>query len=105
MAEFDRLELVAATGLFLGVLAMGLAMGAAIGLATVQSACIEAGALPQPGAHITGVVLANNQCYQKALGLQRIANYSGYAAAGLLLGGAVLDTYDEAVRERLGWSA
>lgn len=86
--------------LFTGMLAIGVAAGAAIGLVQVQYACTAVGALPEPGTEMTGgAMLADSPCWQSALFLQDVANYSGYSAAILLLGGAVLDQYPEKVQE------
>lgn len=97
--EGDRFELVTQTMLFLGVLAMGLALGAAIGLNVLQSSCISAGALPAPGSSLLGVDLDANPCWQGAKQLQTVANMSGIVGGVLLIFGGVLDRHGGGSRE------
>lgn len=83
-----------------GILGVGLAAGAAIGLAQLQAACIADGVLPKPGTEVTDqAVYTGTACWESAMLLQQIANYSGVIAAVLLLAGAVIDQYPEKVQE------
>lgn len=94
-----QLQLLAKTAMFTGVLAIGIALGAAIGLNELQTSCVAAGKLPTPGATLIGVDIDENACWQGAKYLQGVANGSGVLGAVLALGGGVLDTYEERVRE------
>lgn len=95
----DRVALTTQTALFLGVLALGVSLGAAIGLAQLQSSCIAAGGLPTPGTPIPKGGMAVFPCWPGAQRLQLIANRAGAFAGFLLIGGAVLDRCEERVRE------
>lgn len=98
--EGELTDLAVQQAMFLGLLALGIAAGAGIGLMQLQQACIAVGALPEPGTELTGnAILSESPCWQSAKLLQSIANYAGYAAAALLLGGAVLDQYPDRLRE------
>lgn len=88
--------------LFLGVLAIGIALGSAVGLSIHQQTCTAAGQLPAPGSVVLPGQLDGNACWQGALQLQHLANITGGIGAVLLLLGGLADTYDERVREVLG---
>lgn len=88
--------------LFLGILALGVAGGAHLGVTELQSACIADGVLPQPGTEVTAkAVYTETACWQSALTLQQIANYGGMLGAVLLLAGGALDRYPERTKEVL----
>lgn len=95
----DGLALTTQIALFVGVLGLGLSLGTTIGLAELQSSCIAAGGLPEPGTPIPDDGMGVFPCWPGAQRLQWIANKSAYAAAALLLGGALLDRFDDRVRE------
>ena len=98
MADTDYYQLGVQVVLFCGVLAIGIALGAALGLVELQTSCVAAGKLPAPGASLVGIDLEANACWQGATRMQAIANYSGGLGAVLLLGGGVLDRFEERVR-------
>lgn len=102
LEDGELADLIVKQALFLGILAIGLAAGAAIGLMRLQSACIDDGILPKPGAEVTEqAMFTATACWESAVFLQQIANYSAVAGAVLLLGGAVLERYPEKVTEVL----
>lgn len=89
--------------LFVGVMGIGLALGAHLGLQQLQTSCIQAGALPTPGARVTDpAVLQSMPCWNGAKRLQWIANTAGKASAVLLLGGGVLDRFEPEATAALG---
>lgn len=97
----DRFELAVQTTLFCGVLALGVALGAAIGLNELQTSCVAAGKLPTPGSVLLGGQINDNACWEGAERMQAIANTAGAIAGAMLLGGAIADTYEERVKEVL----
>lgn len=97
-----RLELLAKTAMFTGVLAIGIALGAAIGLNELQTSCVAAGKLPTAGTPLININLEENACWQGAKYLQDVANGSGVVGAALALFGGILDTYKERVLEVFG---
>ncbi len=95
-------SLVVRQMLFLGVLGIGIAAGAHIGIGNLNTACIEAGVLPQPGEKVTqGELYKSTQCWQSALFLQTVANTSAYSGAALLLVGGVVDRHPQEIRDVL----
>lgn len=97
----DRLELVTMVALFVGVLAIGVSLGASLGLAQLQTSCVQSGQLPAPGVSILPGQLDENACLDGAKRLQSIGNGAAGVGLVLLLGGGVLDHYDDRVREVL----
>lgn len=96
----EKHDLAAQQCLRFGILGVGIAAGAAIGLSQLQSACIADGVLPKPGAEVSQQAMYTaTACWESAVLLQQIANYSGIIAAVLLLAGAALDQYPEKVQE------
>lgn len=97
--------LVVRQALFLGVLGVGIAAGAHIGLGNLNTACIEAGILPQPGDQIAqGAPYKSTQCWESALFLQQVSNYSGGIGAAFLLLGGVIDRFPNRIAEIVGVS-
>lgn len=79
--------------LYVGLVLIGAAMGLALGLAELQSSCIAAGVLPEPGTPVGAGALNGNACWNGATSLQRLANGAGVLSVVFLIGGAVVDTY------------
>lgn len=92
-------ELVGKVALFLGVLGIGVALGASLGLSELQTSCMAAGKLPASGSFLMPGQLNDNACWEGAQFMQSVANTAGYLGAGLLLGGGVLDRYEDRVVE------
>lgn len=102
--EFSRLdyyELTTQTMLFVGVLAIGIALGSSWGLAELQTSCMESGRLPQAGNMVLTGALDENACWDGALRMQSIANASGLIGGVLLISGGIIDRYDERIRDLL----
>jgi len=96
-------DLVVKQLLFLGILGFGVAAGTHIGVGHIQAACIEAGALPQPGASVSPQQLyKGTQCWQSAKFLSNLTNGAGALGGVFLLGGAVLDQHPGKVNSALG---
>lgn len=96
--DVDVLDAASKISLYLGVLALGVALGATLGLFQLQSSCIAAGVLPEPGTPVIPEALSANHCWTGAKTLQNAANAAGAAAAALLIVGGVADRYDRRVR-------
>lgn len=99
----NRLQLVSKLALFLGVLGIGVSLGASLGLLELQQSCVAAGKLPSPGTSLLTVDLDENACWDGARRMQLVANVSVGVGSVLALGGGVLDAYEERVREVAGW--
>lgn len=97
----DWLEVGTRFALFIGVMVLGLALGAHLGLRQLQVSCIEAGGLPP-----VGTPLASQEqlhawaCWEGAKRMQMIANTSARIGGALLIAGGVADRFDEEIRER-----
>lgn len=100
--ELDRFELASTLTLFVGMLCLGVALGTALGLQQLQSSCVAVGSLPHPGSPIPPTNLEGNACWEGATSLQTIANGAGIASALLLLSGAVIDRFDDEIRDSIG---
>lgn len=100
----DRVAFASKVALFLGVLAIGVSLGASWGLIELQQSCIQAGKLPTPGTSLTIVNLDESACWQGAKRMQLLANTSVFSGAVLALGGGLLDHYGDRVREVTGWT-
>jgi len=79
--------------LSLGLLALGAAMAWTVSLSLLQSAAINAGALPQPGSPIAGDGYQTNPLWQAAKTLQTLANTTGVVGALLLVAYGAVDYY------------
>lgn len=102
----DRLELISTVSLYLGVLSVGIALGASVGLAAIQPACTSGAPVPQSAILESGSGTATSVCWSNAKLLQSVANGAAYSSAALLLGGGVLDQYGTELRERVrSWRA
>lgn len=85
-------EATSRVALFLGMLALGVALGASVGMEAIQAVCVGLG----PAGQQSGITLGQSAaatCWENARLLQSVANVAGYACAALLLGGGVLDRY------------
>jgi hypothetical protein len=84
--------------LSLGLVALGAAMAWAISLMLLQSAAIQAGALPAPGTRLTDAGLVKqNPLWIAARTLQSLADGVGVVGAVLVLVYGVVDRYEDEV--------
>lgn len=103
MASVDSVHVLSKTALFAGVLGLGVALGASLGLEATQSVCVLSSGTGATGqlALDSASKSAATICWENARTLQTVANASGYTAAFLLLGGGLVDRFDERVRSLL----
>lgn len=98
----EAIELGAKIALFVGMLAFGVMLGAAVGLAELQQSCIATGKLPAPGVPVLPGTLEELACFESARRLKLLANGAGILGAVLLLGGGLLDRYGGRIAEVRG---
>lgn len=102
----DSVDVLSKTALFAGVLGLGVALGASLGLEATQSVCVQSSGTVAPGQLTldSASKSAAAVCWENARTLQTVANASGYFAAALLLGGGLVDRFDDRVRGVVGWT-
>jgi len=101
MSDVGVVEVVSKVSLYLGVAALGVAAGTAVGLEAIQPLCLGSGEAIGQGGPVAGA--PTDPCWASARQLQTVANVAGYSCAGLLLIGGILDQYPDIVRTKLGF--
>ena len=77
-----HLDIISEVSLSMGLLALGIATGTQVSLSAVQNTIMTT--------HLLPLKAQAGNLYPVLLMMQDIVNWSGYAAAALLVGGAVL---------------
>lgn len=99
----DSVDVLSKTALYAGVLGLGVTLGASLGLEATQSVCVLSSGTAATGQLVLDSAAKSEAavCWENARTLQTVANVSGYTAAALLLGGGIVDRFDERVRSLL----
>jgi len=99
-SDIDTVGLASKMALYTGLLSLGGALGATVGLEAVQAVCLSSSTVASGELSLATIQSGpTNICWENARTMKTVGDVFGYFAAILLLGGAVLDTFDERVRE------